>query len=292
MTRMLTAAVVLLTAGVAGAQPPGGRPPGGGPGGGPPVEKADPQVDAWVKTLTDKMNDPHDAIRESARAALVAVGGPALPALKQLAGGNDAKSFTARRLVQQIERAGFPGPGGGGLTGGGFGVPGSFGNPGGFGGPGSFPGQPGPPPMGVPGGPPMGPPAGRPGPERAPANPSPLRGALDELKLNEKQQAQVEKTIDGYTTKLRGLLEGVRSGKLDREDLREAVPKLIAEATAELNRALTPEQRATLERLTPRGRPLFPTPFEYGVPGPGRPERTDPNTPERPRTPRPDPEGR
>jgi hypothetical protein len=109
--------------------------PGGTPGypGRPFPEHADPQVEAWVKTLTDKMNDPHDAIRESARAALMAVGGPALPALRQLAAGNDAKAFTARRLVQQIEQnAGGPG------------------RPPGFGGPGGPPGDPrfGPMPQG------------------------------------------------------------------------------------------------------------------------------------------------
>lgn len=286
MKRVLTAAVVLLTAGVAGAQSPGGPPPGVGPGGGPPAEKADPQVDAWVKTLTEKMNDPHDAIRESARAALVSVGTPALPALRQLAGGNDAKAFTARRLVQQIERAAVPGLAGGGFTGGGFGVPG-FGNPPGFGGPGAFPLQPGSPP--IPGAPATPGPAGRPGTERGPGNPPALRGALDELKLDEKQRGQVEKAVEGYSAKLRGLLEDVRSGKVDRNDLRDAVSKLADEATAELNRALTPDQRAILERLTPRGRSLFPTPF--GEPTPGRTERPDPNTPERPRTPRPNPEG-
>ncbi|HYH68349.1 MAG TPA: hypothetical protein VD866_26890 [Urbifossiella sp.] len=282
MTRVTTVAVALLTAGVSWGQPPGvpggqpgGPPPGFGPGGPGPVVKADPQVEAWVKTLTDKMNDPHDAIRESARAALVAVGSPALPALRQMVGGNDAKAFTARRLVQQIERAGFPGPGGGGFTGGGFGVPG------GFGGPSPFPGQPGQPPM--------GPPAGRPGTERVPDNQPPLRGALDELKLDDKQRVQVEKAVEGYSTKLRGLLEGVRGGKLDRNELREAVTKLADEATAELNRALTAEQRAILERLTPRGRSLFPTPFAEATPG--RPEGREPNNPERPRTPRPNPDG-
>jgi Spy/CpxP family protein refolding chaperone len=283
-------AAALLTAGVGWGQPsgvpggPGGPPPGIGPGG--PAEKADPQVEAWVKTLTDKMNDPHDAIRESARAALVSVGGPALPALRQIAGGNDAKSFTARRLVQQIERAGLPGPGGGGLTGGGFGIPPGFGNPPGFGGPGAFPSPPGSPPFpGVPGTPAPG---GR-GTERGPANQPPLRSALDELKLDEKQRVQVEKAVEGYSTKLRGLLEDVRSGKVDRNELRDAVSKLADEATAELNRALTADQRATLERLTPRGRSLFPTPF--GEPTPDRQERKDPNPPERPRTPRPNPEG-
>ncbi|QDU20872.1 hypothetical protein [Urbifossiella limnaea] len=283
--RWTSVAVALLTAGVAWGQPPGGGGPQpgfrpDGPGG--PVEKADPQVEAWVKTLTDKMNDPHDAIRESARAALVAVGNPALPALRGLAGGNDAKAFTARRLVQQIER---------GAVMGGFGVAGGMAVPGGFGGPGVFPSPGGPPPMPVPGGPMGTPPGRRPVPDAAPGSPVPLRGALDELKLDAKQQTLVEKAIENYTTKLRELLDGVRGGKIDRDEMREAVPKLIAEATAELNRALTPEQRATLERLMPRGRPLFPTPFQYGETPPGRPERGEPNTPERPRTPRPNPDG-
>lgn len=299
MRGMTTVAVALLTAGVAWGQPPGvpggpgGPPPGFGPGGpgpggpGGPAEKADLQVEAWVKTLTDKMNDPHDAIRESARAALVSVGGPALPALRQIAGGNDAKAFTARRLVQQIERstAVFPGAGGSGVTGGGFDLPPSaFGPPPGFGGSGAFPLPAGPPPMPNPGAP-----MGRPGAEASPGVPAPLRNALGELKLDEKQRLQVEKAIEGYATKMRGLLEDVRSGKVDRNDFRNTVTKLADDATAELNRVLTPQQREILERLTPRGRSLFPTPF--GEATPGRPERVDPNTPERPRTPRPNPDG-
>jgi len=286
MTRVTTVAVALLTAGVAWGQPPVGPLTEGGPGPVKLIEKADPQVEAWVKTLTDKMNDPHDAIRESARAALVAVGGPALPALRQMVGGNDAKAFTARRLVQQIERstAGFPGGGGFGVTGGGFGVTG-----GGFGGAGAFPSPFGLPPNGVPGAPPPPPPSGRPGAEAVPGVPAPLRSALGELKLDEKQRVQVEKAVEGYSTMLRGLLEDVRSGKVDRNELRDAVTKLADDATSELNRALTPDQRATLERLTPRGRSLFPTPF--GEATPGRPERGEPNNPERPRTPRPNPDG-
>jgi Spy/CpxP family protein refolding chaperone len=116
-----------------------------------------------------------------------------------------------------------------------------------------------------------------------------LRDVLGELKLDEQQRAQIEKAVEGYSTKLRVMLEGVRGGKLDRNELREAVTKLADEATAELNRALTPEQRAMLERLAPRGRSLFPTPF--GEATPGRPDRADPNTPDRPRPPRPNPDG-
>jgi len=106
------------------AQPPG-RPPGppGGPGdrkGPPPTDrdrrpgpKPDAQVDAWVKTLVDRITDPHDTIRASARAALVSVGQPALPALRKIADGDDgAKADAARRVIDAIERGPRrPGPG-------------------------------------------------------------------------------------------------------------------------------------------------------------------------------------
>ena len=254
-------------------QPGSSGPPGIGPGfpGGPPP-KTDPQVEAWVKTLTDKMNDPHDAIRDSARAGLIAVGPPALPALRRLADGNDAKAYTATRLVQQIERAAA-------MAGmGGFGAPGQ---------PGAIPGQP------MPGG--FGPGGGRPdaprpgaGPDPAARGEAPLGRLLGELKLTDRQREQAEKVVSGYATKLREVMEETRSGKLDRGTLRETITKLAEEASADLKRALTPEQRELFERLAPPGRPLFPTPFGPGEAAPGRGERPDPNAPERPRPVRPE----
>jgi hypothetical protein len=75
--------------------------PGGPRGRG---ERADPAVEAWVKVLLDKITDPHDTIRDSARAAVVNVGPPALPALRQLADGDDgAKATAARKLIGAIE---------------------------------------------------------------------------------------------------------------------------------------------------------------------------------------------
>lgn len=271
-----------------GSGPPGtgsvqGFPGPGGPGGpGGPPPKADPQVEAWVKTLTDKMNDPHDAIRESARAALVAVGPPALPALRRIAEGADAKAYTATRLVQQIERAAAMwGAGGYGGTG-----SGALGQPGGF------PGQPFPGGFG-PGGAPSLPGTGRPVPEAprpdpAPRGDAPLGRILGELKLTDQQRQQAEKVVSGYATKLREVMDEARSGKLDRGSIRDTITKLADEATAELKRALTPEQRRLFEQLAPEGRPLFPTPFGPGEAAPGRGERPDPNAPDRPRPVRPE----
>jgi len=192
-----------LLAGAIGAavglaqQPPGGEPPDrkgtekkrqpgddrkgnpfrtptdrGGPGGPDRrPERPDPAVEAWVKVLTDKITDPHDTIRDSARAAVVAVGPAALPALRRLADGDDAaKATAARKLIAHIEHGpGMPGgPGGPG----GSGFPGFPGVPGGRGGPG-FPGGPGlPPGAGRPGEPGL-PGAGRPG---GPGGPTPPGG--------------------------------------------------------------------------------------------------------------------
>jgi hypothetical protein len=125
--------------------------------------RADPAVEAWVKVLLDKITDPHDTIRDSARAAVVAVGPPALPPLRELADGDDgAKATAARKLIAQIEgtRGGPVGPGGPG-----FGPVG----PGGPGGPGLGPrpgGPGGPVPGEGPGGGPPGGTGGRPGGSR------------------------------------------------------------------------------------------------------------------------------
>lgn len=271
--------------GTPGFQPGTGGPPGTGPvqgfpgpggPGGPPL-KADPQVEAWVKTLTDKMNDPHDAIRESARAALVAVGPPALPALRRLADGNDAKAYTATRLVQQIERAAaMSGMGGGG----GFGVSGGLGDP-----------RFGPRPQPNPGGPSAGrqpgedprPGAGREGGE------NPLGRVLGELKLTDEQAAKAEKAIGAYVSRSRELLEAVRSGKIERADVPDAMMKLGMETMAELRRSLTPEQLRRFDELVPSGRSIFPFPGQPGgADRPGR--RDDPPGPDQPRRPRSEPD--
>jgi hypothetical protein len=177
---------------------PGVRPPGGPMTGGHP--KADPALEAWVKTLIDKITDPHDMIRDSARGALVQIGHPAIPQLHKLVEGDDAaKALAARKVIMMIEhhaqqgqhgqpgQPGQPGPGSPGFPGGpvfpGFpggqpGFPGG-GGPGGQpgfpggGGSGGQPGFPGAPGVygqpgigpGFPGGPmvPMGPGVGRPG---------------------------------------------------------------------------------------------------------------------------------
>lgn len=93
-----------------------------------PVPKSDAVVDAWVKVLIEKITDPHDTVRDSARGALVGVGPPALPALQALADGTDpAKAVAARKLIAAIqgnrgpqgqpERTGRPGFGGAGFPG-------------------------------------------------------------------------------------------------------------------------------------------------------------------------------
>ncbi len=115
--------------------------------------RPDATVDAWVKVLVEKIADPHDTVRDSARAALVHVGPQAIPTLRQLAeGGDNVKAVAARNVIAMIERHRETG-----------GQPGIARGPGGPGGPGGGAFGPGG-PMGRPGGPmgPMGP-MGRPG---------------------------------------------------------------------------------------------------------------------------------
>ena len=121
VTKVLVPAALLaaLAAGaVVFAQPPDGpRDRKGGPDGdkkgrgdrkgGP--ERPDPAVEAWLKVLTEKMADPHDTVRDSARAALVAVGREAVPALEVVADGTDpARATAARRVIAQIDRGRGP----------------------------------------------------------------------------------------------------------------------------------------------------------------------------------------
>ena len=71
---------------------------------GQPQEKADSTLTAWVQVLAKNIADRHDTVRESARAALVSVGKPALPTLKQIAAGKDeAAADAARRLIARIQ---------------------------------------------------------------------------------------------------------------------------------------------------------------------------------------------
>lgn len=182
----------------------GERPGPGGPDG--PArrgERPDPGVEAWVRVLCERMTDPHDTIRDSARAGIVAAGHAALPTLHRFAEGEDsAKAVAARKLIMAItqgrHRPGMPGQPGGPPMGG----PPRFGGgppmgPGGPGGPGNrgtgpmgpnrgpgFPGGPGGPGggPGFPGGPGGGPgfpggPGGGPGFPGGPGGgPPPLQG--------------------------------------------------------------------------------------------------------------------
>jgi hypothetical protein len=137
------------------------RPGPGGPMGERGQPKPDATVEAWVKVLAEKITDPHDTVRDSARAALVAVGPQAMPILRRLAEGDDsAKAVAARKVMTTIEqRPGQPGRGGfagmmGGMGPGPMGPMGPGrgpGGPGGMGGEGGRPGGPGgmgPGPMG------------------------------------------------------------------------------------------------------------------------------------------------
>jgi len=67
--------------------------------------KPDPAVEAWVKILGEKMTDRHDDVRDSARAAIVTIGKPALPVLQKLAESDDGATATAaKKMIERIER--------------------------------------------------------------------------------------------------------------------------------------------------------------------------------------------
>jgi hypothetical protein len=268
----------------------------GGPGGADRrPERPDPAVEAWVKVLTERITDPHDTIRDSARAGVIAVGPAALPALHRLAEGDDAaKATAARKLIAHIEHGqgapggpGFPGAGGrGGQPGapgapGGPGLPPAAGRPGepgapGIGRPGS-PGAPGRP--GAPGGP--MPPGGRPGVPGTPGapaapdrpggpggRPESLETVIENLGLNEEQQKKVQGVVEEHGKKVRELTERVREGQVERQDLRERMEKLHEAFIKELKGALTEEQFKKVQEAMQPGRP------GRGEPG-GRPARPD-----------------
>jgi len=154
-----------------------------------PAPKSDAVVDAWLKVLLEKITDPHDTVRDSARGAVVAIGPAAIPALQKLAEGNDpAKAVAAQKLIHAIHQHhghGQHGPGGPGGPGHGFGHSFGMGGPGhpgteghgwggwghgmGRGGPGG-PGGWGHGPGGPPGKGPDGPP-GKMGPGKGPGGP-------------------------------------------------------------------------------------------------------------------------
>ena len=235
--------------------------------------RPDAAVDAWVKVLVEKIADPHDTVRENARAALVHVGPQAIPTLRKLVDGDDnVKSVAARNVIAMIERGpqlGRPGMGGAGGVGGGAG--GIAGFPGGPLGPMGPMGER--PPMG-PGGerPPMGP-----GGERPPMGErNPMGRVLGDLNLTEKQEKQVKEIFDSHGKKMMELGEKIREGKLEPMEARASVEKLRADLAKELKEVLNPEQFKKFEAVMqqgppgPGGRPGGGAP---GGPPPGRTER-------------------
>jgi hypothetical protein len=240
-----------LTMAAAGGQPPDRKGP---PPGESRERRPDPQVEAWIKTLTDKMTDPHDTIRDSARAGIVAAGRDALPILRRYADSDDgAKATAARKLIEAIERGG-PRPM---LMAGGPGAPPGF--------TGRLPMPPGDRPRDSdrprgdrPGQPDRPAEPGRPGRPGGPGGP--LEQAIKELGLNEKQLKQVTEIREGIEPKLREIMEQVRDGKLERgPEVREKMQKLQAEMMKEIKDVLTDEQfeklQEAIRKIAPGGRP-------------------------------------
>jgi hypothetical protein len=278
----------------AAAQPPGGEKRGKAPGEKKPSTKEmpakpDPAVDAWVKVLAEKMTDRHDTVRDSARAALAAIGRPALPTLRKIAAGDDGAAATAaRKVIAHIEshpQPGHPGHPGPGLPGRppGAGHPAGPGGP--PGGPGAsprpgFPGQRGTRWRGFP---------RRPGQEGGAGRPE-RRGGFGrfgrglgalltrDLDLNDKQKEKVQAIITAHVKKVRDAMDKAREGgRPDFEKVRAVMKSLREELMKELKSVLTAEQmkkvEGRLERF-PRGldRPRGPggpppKPKDPGKPG-------------------------
>jgi hypothetical protein len=77
----------------------------GGPARGRGEPGPNPAVEAWIKTLAEKIADPHDTIRNSARAALVTMGPRAAPILKGMAEeGETARAVAAKNVLEEIHR--------------------------------------------------------------------------------------------------------------------------------------------------------------------------------------------
>jgi hypothetical protein len=204
---------------------------------GPP--KSDPTVDAWVKVCLEKITDPHDTVRDSARAAILAVGPAAIPALEKLAeGGDPAKVVAAQKLITAIRH----GPHGPGPQGPAFGPRGPMN------------------PMN-----PRRPDGNRPNPNAT------LERLLGDLQLNEKQQKGMQEALEVHGKKLREFSEQLRDGKIDRKDVPEAMEKLQKELLADVKKVLSEEQFKKLQERLPNGRFPFPTPFGQGE----RPKRDE-----------------
>lgn len=226
---MLTLPVLAAAIGVysLNAQPPGDRkaPPAGEkgqPGERRPERKIDPQVEAWVKMLAEKITDPHDEIRDGARAGLVAAGRTSLPVLRPMMDSDDgAKAGAARKLVETIElmqqqqRAALAGPTPAART--------------------------------------ENAPRGNGNPERRPGNPgepggrNPLEAVLDDLGLNDKERKKVDDIHEALREKMRGLMEQVQAGTLDREKAREQRREIHETMMKAMKEALTEEQFAKFE---------------------------------------------
>jgi hypothetical protein len=281
LTKVLAPAALVAAVGatVVVAQPPErkGRDEKRDPMSERPAPRPDAAVDAWVKVLVEKIADPHDTVRDSARAALVHVGPQAVPALKKLADGDDTvKAVAARNVIAMIERGGpQPGRPGRERADGPMGPGGE--RPGAAGertGPGDRPGPGGP--MG-PGG--MG-------------DRNPIARALGELNLTEKQEKQAREIVAAHGKKMMEFGEKLRDGTIDRDAAREGFEKLRGELMKELKGVLDAEQVKKLEAAMsgpggfggpggPGGRP-----GPGGPMGPGRPDGPPPG--ERPGRPRPE----
>jgi|GEM_PF-2824392 len=239
---------------------------------GPPMGEGrrDAAVEAWSKTLIERINDPHDTVRDSARAGLVAVGRPALALLRPIAEGEDgALATAATKVIDRIEN--------GGPIGLAFGQRiNRDGPPMGEGRPMPM-GEGRPMPMGE--GRPMFPPRG--GPGGLGGRPAILETAVAKLNLNEEQKGKVRVIVDEQHKRMRETMEKMREGTFKREEISDAMRENHEEFMKDLREVLTEDQlkqlRETMGQFPGPGGPGGPGgrgPGAGGPPGerPGRPE--------------------
>jgi hypothetical protein len=180
--------------------------------------KTDEDVEAWVQMLLKRITDRHDTIRESARAALVAVGKPAMPALEKLAKGDDSATASAARSVimhikQESMRPRF-GPYGGGRGG-------PFGGRGGA------------------------------------AGPFAIEQAINELKLDKEQKAKVGEVLKAHHERMQKMFQDLQGGRPDPEKMRTGFDKIRKDLLADMKKILTKDQFAKFEETVKSSGPPF-----------------------------------
>ncbi len=222
------------------------------------VAKPDKELDAWIKSLAEKMTDRHDTIRNSARNALISIGSPALPALRQMSQSSDPVTATAaKNVANQIQMTqpfnrlvmGMPGnpmgirgadwkrqtPPNGGP------IPEGQGRPEGDRKEGDRKANPANPPRE----------GARPDSFRPGFNPEARERLFKELDLNKDTRAKVEDIMAAHQEKVRQLMEKGRSENGDREKITAEMRELQQSMMKAMRETMGDEKFQTFMRNGP-----------------------------------------